>query len=348
MISIIIPAYNAEKYIKETLDSIIAQDYKDFEIILVDDGSTDNTASIMQDYQSGKQSNENDIKIIIMHTSHNGVASARNIGMSVATGQYFMFFDADDIMEPCCLDEMVGCIEYEDVDMVIGQSSKIDENGDHLSLPPAISSLPWEGRYNTDNIISLRDIGDYADTVTGTKLYKSSIILNNRLTFDNVKIADDVAFFLKYIYFCGSIYVLNDKVVKYRVVSGSLTHNASNDDLDVIKSFKNIEKYLASIPGIKDDSFNYLLQNMKIKDYYAWSLHYISPSASSRTLRKRLFKKFHREILKDGKKYKKYLSTERLTELEEAEKRYRLSFLYLSSIYIAFKRKTKRKESEYI
>ena len=91
MISIIIPAYNAEKYIKETLDSIIAQDYKDFEIILVDDGSTDNTASIMQDYQSGKQSNENDIQIIIMHTSHNGVASARNIGMSVATGQYFMF-----------------------------------------------------------------------------------------------------------------------------------------------------------------------------------------------------------------------------------------------------------------
>lgn len=155
-------------------------------------------------------------------------------------------------------------------------------------------------------------------------------------------------FFLKYVYFCGSIYVLNDVVVKYRVVSGSLTHNASNDDLDVIKSFKNIEKYLAAIPGIKDDSFNYLLQNMKIKDYYAWSLHYISPSASSRTLRKRLFKKFHREILKDGKKYKKYLSTGRLTELEETEKRYRLSFLYLSSIYIAFKRKTKRKESEYI
>ena len=214
MISIIIPAYNAEKYIKETLDSIIAQDYKDFEIILVDDGSTDNTASIMQDYQSGKQSNENDIQIIIMHTSHNGVASARNIGMSVATGQYFMFFDADDIMEPCCLDEMVGCIEYEEVDMVIGQSSKIDENGDPLSLPPAISSLPWEGRYNTNNVISLRDIGDYADTVTGTKLYKSSIILNNRLTFDNVKIADDVAFILKYVYFCCSIYLLNYVVVK--------------------------------------------------------------------------------------------------------------------------------------
>ena len=126
------------------------------------------------------------------------------------------------------------------------------------------------------------------------------------------------------------------------------SNDTSNDDLDVIKSFRNIEKYLASIPGIKDDSFNYLLQNMKIKDYYAWSLHYISPSASSRTLRKRLFKKFHREILKDGKKYKKYLSTGRLTELEETEKRYRLSFLYLSSIYIAFKRKTKRKESEYI
>lgn len=348
MISIIIPAYNAEKYIKETLDSIISQDYKDFEIILVDDGSTDNTASIMQDYQAGKQNDERSVKITVMHTAHNGVASARNIGMSIAIGQYFMFFDADDIMEPECLDEMAGCIEYEDVDMVIGQSLKIDENGNALDSPPAILSLPWEGRYNTDNPINLRTIGDYADTVTGTKLYKSSIILNNRLAFDNVKIADDVAFFLKYIYFCSSIYVLNDVLVKYRVTSGSLTHNASNDDLDVIKSFKNIERYLAAIPGIKDDSFNYLLQNMKIKDYYAWSLHYISPSASSRTLRKRLFKKFHKELLKDGKKYKKYLSVDRLAELEEAEKRYRLSFLYLSCIYIAFKRKTKSKESEYI
>lgn len=348
LVSIIIPAYNAEKYIEETLDSILQQTYTDFEIILVDDGSKDNTIKIMQNYQTGEKAIEKNIKITVISGCHEGAAAARNKGMEIAVGQYFLFFDSDDIMQPGYLYEMVKHIDDENIDMVIGRAEKIDENGNQLEEPPKIINMAWEGNYSTENIYDLSEIGDYADTVTGTKLYKSSIIFSHGLTFDNVKIADDVAFFLKYAYFCNNIYVTNDAVMKYRIVSGSLSHNASNDDLEVIDSFKAAEQYISKMPGIRPRTFYYLIQNMKIKDYYAWSLHYISPSASSRTLRKRLFKKFHKEILKEGKKYKKYLSEKRKREVREAEKRYRLRFLYLNGLYIAIKRKRKIKESEYI
>lgn len=348
MISIIIPAYNAEKYIEETLDSILDQTCKDFEIILVDDGSTDDTLKIMQDYQIGSKAEEYGIKITIMSSYHKGAAAARNRGMAVAAGQYFLFFDADDLMSPSYLEKMLYQMEHNKVDIVIGRYEKINENGNEIDELSSIINMAREGKYETSNIMHLQKIGDYADTITGTKLYKSSVILNNKLAFDNVKVADDVAFFLKYMYFCTNIYIANDAIMKYRVISGSLSHNASNDDLDVISSFKRVERYLEAIPGINDSSFNYLLQNMKIKDYYAWSLHYLSPSASSRTLRKRLFKKFHKEIIKEGKKYMEYLSVDRHNEVAEAEKRYKLRFLYLNRIYIAIKRKSKNKESEYI
>lgn len=348
LISVIIPAYNAEKYIEETLDSILNQTYQDFEIILIDDGSTDSTAKIMQDYQVGKKAQFHSTRITIISSAHSGAAAARNLGMSVATGQYFLFFDADDIMMPDYLENMIQHIDTENVDIVIGKAEKINENGYTIEEPPKIISLAWEGKYDTSVPKKLKEIGDYVDTITGTKLYKTSIILNNKLRFDNIKVADDVAFFLKYMYFCNSVYVSDNAVMKYRIVNGSLSHNASNNDLDVISCFKKVEKYIAELPGIRDSSFNYFFQNMKIKDYYAWSLHYLSSSASSQTLRKRLFKKFHKEIIKEGKKYRKYLSTNRLKEVKEAEKRYRLSFLYLNRLYIICKRKSKRKESEYI
>ena len=107
MVSIIIPAFNAEKYIEETLDSILQQTYTDFEIILVDDGSEDNTIKIMQNYQTGEKAPKNNIKITIASGYHEGASCARNKGMGIASGQYFLFFDADDIMSPDYLYELV-------------------------------------------------------------------------------------------------------------------------------------------------------------------------------------------------------------------------------------------------
>ena len=93
-ISIIIPVYNVEKYLRECLDSILAQSYKDFEIILADDGSTDSSGNICDEY-SMKYEN-----IKVLHKNNNGLSSARNAGLDIAQGEYILFIDSDDVVSP--------------------------------------------------------------------------------------------------------------------------------------------------------------------------------------------------------------------------------------------------------
>ena len=89
-ISVIIPVYNVEKYLRECLDSIVNQTFKDIEIICVDDGSTDKSLEILREYE------QKDKRIIVISQPNKGVSTARNIGMQQATGKYMMFVDSDD------------------------------------------------------------------------------------------------------------------------------------------------------------------------------------------------------------------------------------------------------------
>lgn len=93
-ISIIVPIYNVENYLGRCLDSILAQEYEDFEIIAINDGSTDNSLTILQEYA------EKDNRISIIDKINNGVSSARNVGLSQARGEYIGFVDPDDWIEP--------------------------------------------------------------------------------------------------------------------------------------------------------------------------------------------------------------------------------------------------------
>ena len=94
LISIIIPVYNAEKYLKKCLDSVINQTYKNLEIILVDDGSTDKSPEICDKYA------EKDSRIIVLHKENGGVSSSRNAGLDIFKGEYLSFVDSDDYVEP--------------------------------------------------------------------------------------------------------------------------------------------------------------------------------------------------------------------------------------------------------
>ena len=93
MISVIVPVYNVEKYIRKCLDSIVNQTYRDLEIILVDDGSTDASGAICDEYA------EKDIRIKVIHKENGGQSSARNLGLDIATGEYIGFVDSDDTIE---------------------------------------------------------------------------------------------------------------------------------------------------------------------------------------------------------------------------------------------------------
>lgn len=100
MISIIIPAYNAADYLVQTIESVLNQTYSDFELILVDDGSTDRTCEIIKDYQ-GK-----DARIKYFYKENGGVSSARNLGLQKATGDFVSFLDSDDLWDKRFLESM--------------------------------------------------------------------------------------------------------------------------------------------------------------------------------------------------------------------------------------------------
>ena len=111
LVSVIIPAYNIERYISRCLDSIMAQTYNNLEIIVIDDGSKDQTAEILDDYQ------KRDSRIIVVHKENGGVSSARNNGLDIATGDYISFVDGDDLIESNMYEILVKILEKEKTDI---------------------------------------------------------------------------------------------------------------------------------------------------------------------------------------------------------------------------------------
>ncbi|MBQ6210565.1 MAG: glycosyltransferase [Prevotella sp.] len=127
IISIVIPVYNVEKLLRKCLDSILSQTFTDYELIIVDDGSADQSGKICDEYK------EKDQRIVsVIHQENQGSSAARNAGLSLAKGKYLSFIDADDWVEPQYLQSMLDCAEREHADLVI--SSFIRESTDYPAL----------------------------------------------------------------------------------------------------------------------------------------------------------------------------------------------------------------------
>lgn len=128
-VSIIVPVYNVEKYLKEAIESIINQTYKNIEIILIDDGSTDKSGEIC-DYYASK-----DLRIKVIHKENGGLSETRNIGLDNATGKYLMFLDSDDFMELNAVENMYNEIAEKQADYVIGNYINATEEGEKWDKP---------------------------------------------------------------------------------------------------------------------------------------------------------------------------------------------------------------------
>lgn len=118
MISVIVPVYNVESYLQESVDSILKQTYKDFEIILIDDGSEDLSGKICDKYAAL------DSRVKVIHTINQGQGAARNSGLSLAQGEYIAFVDSDDVVHPDYLKEMYRLAKDNLADIVCCDSIK--------------------------------------------------------------------------------------------------------------------------------------------------------------------------------------------------------------------------------
>lgn len=191
-VSIIVPVYNAEKYLDDCLKSIITQTYKNLEIILINDGSTDNSLKVCYKYK------EIDERIVVVNNKNHGVSYSRNCGIKIATGNYIVFIDSDDVIDIRYIEKLIEPTKKEDYDLIIcGLTHKFREKEKWISKKEIISNLDKL----TGNIkLDYRFLVHYYLEVPVVKLFKKNIIDKNNITFpENLLISEDQVFNREYI-----------------------------------------------------------------------------------------------------------------------------------------------------
>lgn len=213
-ISVIIPIYNCEKYISTSIESILNQSYSNLELILIDDGSTDNSYIICNNYK------EKDKRIILHKQENKGVSFARNIGILKATGEYIMFLDADDYIEKFTIEKCIKIIENYNVDIVkfnfIKEFSKISKKNNKLQKCDGVLERPYEeivlNLFNNDNYCSS------CQCLIRTDIAKTS-------KFDKrILVGEDFMYFIDILTKSKSIYICNDNMYHYVVNQKSATN----------------------------------------------------------------------------------------------------------------------------
>lgn len=205
-VSVIVPAYNSGRTIERCIKSLIGQTYDAKEIIIVDDGSTDNTPNICQKYEQ-----KGELKYY--KAAHGGVSKVRNLGLSKANGQYVMFVDADDYVRDTFLEKMVEASEIGDCDMCICKYLRVVYNDHYPIKNLQKSGIIDRNKYLID---TLKDPGHHYFGVIWNKIFKIDIIRKNNIRFrSDITLGEDFVFSLEYLLHAKKINVIDDKLIYY-------------------------------------------------------------------------------------------------------------------------------------
>lgn len=228
-VSVIMPCYNSEDTVNYTLESLEKQTYKDFELIVVDDGSTDNTYQLLEEWkQSGK------IQMIITTQKNSGVSSARNKGIELSNSEFITFIDSDDQYSPDFLELLVDHIQNDDVDMVCSRfirsrAYKEFENNQKKDYCEKITRKEFAEKVIFNKRLSRINFC--------CCLYKKEIIDKYLLQFPlDISYGEDNSFLCKYACHCGYINVLDLDLYLYKINPASVTNKIS---------YKKVESILA-------------------------------------------------------------------------------------------------------
>lgn len=223
-ISIIVPVFNVERYIAECLTSLIKQTFKDIEIVIVDDGSTDNSYRIIEDYAH----DDNRIKVI-RNQINKGVSASRNIGLKEASSNYIMFCDPDDYYhEDMCKIMYLAIISNVDVDLAVCDTNIIYDGGIFDLEEEKNYKLSYTGKHIVNDKVI-----DKTNICVWNKIYKKNIIEKNNICFPENLLYEDNYFFIAYALFCKNFYYVNQKLYFYRKRQYSIMYNTQKNKLNL-------------------------------------------------------------------------------------------------------------------
>ena len=222
-ISVIIPAYNAENTIKQCVQSVLDNTFTNFEIVVVDDGSKDNTAKIVKDLSSF------DNRIRLIQKQNEGVSATRNRGIQEANAPYIMFLDSDDTYEPTCCEKANNTIEIEKTDIVMfGYYEKFNKQSKTMLCPITYTLNSQDEIYN--ELIEkhyMSGVNGYLGSVW-LAVFKKTIIVENGIRFnEKLHHSEDKLFLLNYLFCCNRLAVVNEPLYNYELGDSSVTKKYS-------------------------------------------------------------------------------------------------------------------------
>lgn len=226
IVSIIIPVYKAENYLRQCVESILNQTLSDFELILVDDGSPDGSGKLCDEFAA------NDVRIQVIHKDNGGVSSARNVALSRFQSKWLTFVDSDDCLYPDALEILVGQAEQNNLDLLqchFNREYKEGESG------PNVTEVLTSKQY------ALRE--QYLTCVGGT-LFNASIVKAFSLRFDEtVRLGEDQIFLLDYMQYCSRVQRIGDVLYYYRDNENSAVNNPRPEyEIASVKAFKTLKR----------------------------------------------------------------------------------------------------------
>ncbi len=268
-VSVVVPVYNVENFLRECLDTIINQSLKDIEIICVNDGSTDSSLDILYEYQ------EKDDRISVFSQENGGHAVATNVGMKKATGKYLFLMDSDDILELNALEDTYNLAEEKNVDFVIFKAINYDDINDKYYETENYSMNKVYNRVK-DDVFTYEDVEDLMFNMSVTpwsKLYRRDFIEKHDIIFPEGLIFEDNVFFWKVLFNAKRICFYDEFLFKRRWYPFSSTTNGDlrflssisviNLVWDVFNEFNLFEKHKVELYKMKVFTFNMRLQKIK-------------------------------------------------------------------------------------
>ncbi|WP_288244998.1 glycosyltransferase family 2 protein [uncultured Chryseobacterium sp.] len=230
-VSVIVPVYNVENYLAKCLDSLICQTHQNMEILVVNDGSTDQSEQIISDYAQKYPD-----KIKPFHKENGGLSDARNFGIDRATGDYIGFVDSDDYVSPSMFQEMAALAEKHDAEMVICNIRKVNQHGKIIQKLTQVPNMPE--KIDLENNFSVfSDISYFACN----KLFRKNLF--NRKRFKKNVHFEDIQLIPQLLLDCKTIAQTQNFHYQYLERTDSITKTHTEKGLDILKAVEDVETY---------------------------------------------------------------------------------------------------------
>lgn len=274
LVSVIVPVYNVEQYLRGTLDCICGQTLRDIEIILIDDGSTDATPLILQEYA------DKDSRITLLKQKNMFAGTARNRGITHARGKYFSFLDSDDIFEPTMLERMVAQAEKHEADVVICRGHILKEDGNVVPLPNLfeqfLTGINRECFRPTDEIGPASCL--YFQGYAWDKLFRASYVLEHGFQFGTCHHGNDNPFVVPAMAKAGIVSIMDAAFVKYRQSPTQLTTTKSfkKAPLSCFDSLRDVQSGFDKIEVPEVVALSYKCWILK---YLGWNVSRLDPES---------------------------------------------------------------------